>query len=66
MLPSHNTPSCKKSVISQSILHVSILSKFVHSTVPGQNIQCTNAPSKTVTCISVKSKRVNVSIAMLM
>ena len=43
MLPSHNAPSCKKSVISPSISHLGKLSKFVHSTMPGQKIQCTNA-----------------------
>ena len=42
MLPSHNMPSCKKSVTSPSISHVSMLSKFVHSTMSGQNIQGTN------------------------
>ena len=59
MLPSHNTPSCKKSVISPPIVYVSTLSKFVPSTMPGQNIQCTNSPSKSVTSSTVKSKRVN-------
>ena len=53
MLPSHNTPSLKKSVISPSISHVSTFSKFVHSAMSGQNIQCTNAPSKSVSCSTV-------------
>ena len=35
MLPSHNKPSCKRSVISPPILHVSTLSKFVPSTISG-------------------------------
>ena len=65
MLPSHNTPSCKKSVISPSISHVSMLSKFVHSTKPGQNIQCTNVRSKSVTCSTVKSKRVNSDVNVI-
>ena len=44
MLLSHNKPLCKKTVTSPSISHVSMLLKFVNSTIPGQNIQCTNAP----------------------
>ena len=65
MLLSHNTPSCKKSVISPSISHVSMLSKFVHSTKPGQNFQCTNVPSKSVTCSTVKSKRINSDVNVI-
>ena len=65
MLPSHNTPSCKKSVISPSISLVSTLLKSVYSTMPGQNIQYTNAPSKPVTCITVKSKRVNSDVTVI-
>ena len=53
MLPAHNTPSFKNSVISPTISHVSTLSKFVHSGMWGQNIQCTNAPSKSVSCSTV-------------
>ena len=34
MLPSHNTPSYKKSVISPPTSHVSMLSKFAPSTKP--------------------------------
>ena len=44
MLPSHNTLSCKKSVISPPISHVSKLSKFVPSTMPGQNINVLMLP----------------------
>ena len=51
--------SCKKSIISPSISHLSTLSKFVYYTIPGQNIQCTNAFSKPVTCSTRKSKRVS-------
>ena len=65
MLPSRNTPTCKKSVISPSISHVSTLSKFVLSTMRGQNIQCANAPSKSVTCSTVKSKRVNSDVNVI-
>ena len=65
MLPSHNTPSCKKFVISPSISHVSTLSKFVQSTIPGQNIQCTNAPSKSVTLSIVRGKRVNSDVNLI-
>ena len=45
MLQSQNTGSCKKSVISPPISHVSTSSKFIPFTMPGQNIQCTNAPN---------------------
>ena len=62
MLATHNTSPCKKSAISLSISHVSTLSKFVHS---GQNIQCTKAPSKSVTCSTVKSKRVNSDVNVI-
>ena len=55
MLPSHNMQSCKNSVISPRFSHVSTLSKFVPFTMPDQNIQCTNAPSKSVTCSTVNS-----------
>ena len=55
MLP-YNTQSCYKSVISPPISHVSMLSKFVPSTMPGQNIQSTNAASKSVACSTVKSE----------
>ena len=65
MLPSHNTPSYKKSVISPPISHVSTLSKFVLSTMPDQNIQCSNAPSESVTCSTVKSKRVNSDVNVI-
>ena len=65
MLPSYNTPSCKKSVISPSTSCVSTLSKFVHSTMPGQNILCTNAPSKSVICSTVKSKHVNSDVNVI-
>ena len=33
--------------------------------MPGQNIQCTNAPSKSVTYSTVKSKRVNSDINVI-
>ena len=59
MLPSHNMPSCKKSIISPSIQHASTLSIFFHSTMPGQNIQYAIAYSKSVTCSAVKSNFVN-------
>ena len=39
--------------------------KFVPSTMPGQNIQSTNAPCKSVTCSSVKSKRVNSDVNVI-
>ena len=65
MLSSHNMPSCKKPVTSTSISHVSTLSKFVHSTMPGQNIQCINAPSKSVTCSTIKSKHVNSDVSVI-
>ena len=55
MLPSHNMQSCKNSVISPRISHVSTLSKFVPSTMPGQNTQCTNAVSNSVTFSTVNS-----------
>ena len=45
--------------------HVSTLSKFVHFTMPGQNIQCTNAPSKSGTCSTVKSKHVNSDVNVI-
>ena len=35
-----------------------MLSKFVPSTMPVQNIQSTNAASKSVACSTVKSKHV--------
>ena len=60
MLPSHNTPSFKK-----SIFHGSTLSKFLHSTMPGQNIKCSNAPSKSVICSTVESKRVNSDVNII-
>ena len=65
MLPSHNTPSCKKSGISPPISSVTTLSECVPSTMPGQNIQCTNAPSLSVTCSTVKSKRVNSDVNVI-
>ena len=65
MLSPHNTPSCKKSVISTSTSHVSMLSKFAHSTIQSQTIQCTNAPSKSITCSTVKSKRVNSDVNVI-
>ena len=65
MLPSHNMPSYKKSVISPSISHVSTLPKFVLSTMSDQNIQCSNAPSESVTCSTVKSKRVNSDVNVI-
>ena len=65
MLPAHNTPSWKNSVISSSISHESTLWKFAHSTMSGQNIQCTNAPSMSVTWSIVKSKRVNSDINVI-
>ena len=58
-------PSYKRSVISPPISHVSTLSKFFSSTMAGQNIQCTNAPSKSVTYSTVKSKRVNSDINVI-
>ena len=65
MLPSHNMPSWKKSIISLSISHGSTLSKFLYSTMPGQNIQCNNAPSKSVTCSTVNSKRINSNVNVI-
>ena len=65
MLPSHTTPSCKKSVISPPISHVSTLSKFVPSIIPGQSIQCSNAPNKSFTCVTVKSKRINSDVNVI-
>ena len=65
MLLCHNTASCKKSVIPPSILRVIMLSKFVHSTIPCQNIQCKKGPSKSVTCSTVKSKHVNSDVNLI-
>ena len=45
----------QNSVISPRISHVSTLSKFFPSAMPGQNIQRTNAPSKSVTFSTVNS-----------
>ena len=59
MLPSVNTPSRKKSVISPSVSHVSMSPKFVHSTMRGQN-------SKSVTCSTIKSKRVNSNVNVIL
>ena len=33
--------------------------------MPDQNIQCTNAPSESVTCSTVKSKRVNSDVNVI-
>ena len=66
MLPSHNTTSWKKSVTFPSTSRLSTLSKFVHSTMPGQNIQCTNAPSKSVTCITENRKHVNSDVNVIL
>ena len=46
MLQSHITPSGDKSVIFPSIPHACMLLKFIHFTVPGQNIVCTSVSSK--------------------
>ena len=58
MLPTHNKPSCKSSVISPSISHGCTLSKLVHPTISGQNFQCTSFPSKSLTCSTVKNNLV--------
>ena len=65
MLPSDNTPSHKKSVISPPISHVSTLSKLFSSTMPSQNFQCTNAPSKSVTCSTIKNKRLHSDVYVI-
>ena len=65
MLPSDNTPSHKKSVISPPISQVSTLSKLFYSTMPSQNFQCTNAPSKSVTCSTIKNKRLNSDVDVI-
>ena len=61
MLPPHTTPSCKKSLSK----FVSMLSKFIPFIIPGQSIQCSNAPNKSVTCVTVKSKRVNSDVNVI-
>ena len=66
MLPSHNMPSWKKSVTFPSNSRVSTLSKFAHSTMPDQNIQCTNAPSKSVTCSTVNCKHANIDVNVIL
>ena len=48
-----------------SISHLNTLAKYVHSTRPGQNIQCTSASSKSVTCSTVKRKRVNSDVNVI-
>ena len=48
-----------------SISNLSTLSKFVHSTMPGQNIECANTPNKSVTCSTIKSKHVNSDVNVI-
>lgn len=62
-LPSQNMPSYENSDVSPSISNARTffkkVSKLFYSTIPGQNTQCTNSFSKSVSCSTGKRKRVN-------
>ena len=66
MLPPHNTPSYKKSVISPSTSHVICYQNLLISQFKVKLFDVLiNAPSKSTTCSTVKSKRVNSDVNVI-